>query len=40
MSRTKGAGGPGGGAGATAAVPATPGFAADEQHGGDDDVPF
>jgi single-strand DNA-binding protein len=40
MSRTKGAGGPGGGAGATAAVPATPGFAADEQHTGDDDVPF
>ena len=36
MSRTKGAGGAGGGA----AVPATPGFAADEQHGGDDDVPF
>jgi single-strand DNA-binding protein len=37
MSRTKG---PGGGAGAPATVPAAPGFAADEQHGGDDDVPF
>ena len=40
MSRTKGSGGAGGGAGAPAAVPATPGFAGEEQHGGDDDVPF
>ena len=39
MSRTKGAGGAGGGAGAPAAVPAA-GFAPDEQHGSDDDVPF
>ena len=37
MSRTKGAGG---GAGAPATVPASPGFAADEPHGSDDDVPF
>src|SRR5256885_14820291 len=39
MSRTKGSGGAAGGAGAPAAVPAA-GFAPDEQHGGDDDVPF
>ena len=38
MSRTKGAGGAGG-AGAPAEVPAT-GFAPDEQHGSEDDVPF
>ena len=38
MSRTKGPGGAGG-AGAPAAVPAT-GFAPEEPHGGDDDVPF
>lgn len=35
MSRTKGAG-----AGTPATVPASPGFAADDQHAGDDDVPF
>jgi single-strand DNA-binding protein len=40
MSRTKGVGGAGGGVGAPATVPATPGFAADDQPGGDDDVPF
>ena len=37
MSRTKGAAG---GASAREPVPATPGFAADDSHGGDDDVPF